>query len=528
MRVTGSRSSREVVLARPEFGPFDGLPDEAHRLYVDGMFDRAAQACLEWVTLTRAVGDVVTTRYLLYVRAVVLEEAGRKAEAIDAARELLDDLRDEDDPVWRAKALSVVGKASADLGDHAGAVAAMAEADWLVQSVPPGTYGHLSASMAVGLALRSINLLEQADETLRGIRGASEPEVEVFLSQELALLSVFWGTSLQLIGRGAEAHRHFVHALSRVRRMRTAALATGRDQMAARSLAIEAYAVMNLGEVGLAAARAEEGACGFEARPEIVETHLLQLVRSRVASEAGDHDRAARILEGVIEQASARGREVWETTARSMLAELHLARFGPHPGLDLWRDMARTAQRKMWDEREARFNSLHDQHQLRELTAERARISEAVVQDALTGLGNRRMLEAAATEGPRWAVFVDLDDFKRVNDVWSHAVGDQVLRAVADVLRAESRRADVLVRYGGDEFLVLPEGDREAAVSLAERIQGAVRDFPWSSIADGLQVTVSVGVGGGGGPGEHLRMADAALLEAKRSGRNRVSVGHPG
>src|SRR5690606_9657011 len=126
---------------------------------------------------------------------------------------------------------------------------------------------------------------------------------------------------------------------------------------------------------------------------------------------------------------------------------------------DMWREIAHGALRKGWAEREARFNSLQDQHQLRELKAEAHRISRAVAQDALTGLGNRRALDHSldVLAGPRWAVFVDLDDFKRVNDVWSHAIGDEVLRAVADVLRAQSRRADVLVRYGGDEFVVLPE-----------------------------------------------------------------------
>lgn len=524
--MTVASTSGAVVVACPEFGPFDALADEVHGDYVAGMFDEAAQTCLRWVTLTRAAGDETTTRYLLYVRAIALQEAGRKSEAIDAAHVLLASLGDAPEPVWRAKALAVIGEASAELNDHAAAVAALAEADWHVQQVLVGTYGHLSASMAVALALRSINLLEQADELLSAIRGGDRPDVDVLVMQQLAVHSAFWGASLRLIGRETEARQHFVDALSRANRMRRVARRGDLPRMVARAQVIEAYAAMHLGDLPLAAARAEEGAAGFDPRPELTESHLLQMVRARAEAAAGDHGGAVARLEELVRDTTQRGREVWAMTARAMLADVHGQTYGPHPGQDMWREIAHGALRKVWAEREARFNSLQDQHQLRELTAEAHRISRAVAQDALTGLGNRRALDHSldVLAGPRWAVFVDLDDFKRVNDVWSHAIGDEVLRAVADVLRAQSRRADVLVRYGGDEFVVLPEGDRESAVALAERIRTAVRDFPWSSIAEGLEVTVSVGVGGGTA-GDHLAAADAALLEAKRGGRDRVAVG---
>lgn len=520
------RSASTEVAVRPEFGQYDELSDVAHAWYIDGFADRAAAACLSWAALTRAAGDVASTRYLGYIRAVALHESGRHLAALDAARTLLDELGEDPAPVWRAKALAVVGEACAFLNDHAASLAALAEADRLAGSVPPGTYGHVSASMAVGLALRSINLFEQADERLSAIRGGAGPSVEVLVAQELALLSGYWAASLELIGRDAEAAHH-AHAMAvRALRMHRTAVDVGDTQMAARAGVIEAYAVMHLAGVGLASVRAEAAAVGFAERPELVETQLLHLVRGRAAAGRGDLDCARALLLRAVENADRMGRETWAATARATLAEVVRARSGPHEGMDLWAAVGRSALARVWAEREARFHALQDRHRLHELTLEADRALRAVARDALTGLGNRRMLAASTQEGAahEWAVFVDVDEFKSINDGWSHAVGDQVLRTLADVLRAESRTSDVLIRYGGDEFLVLLQGGPEAALAVAERVQRAVLVHPWDVLAPGLAVTVSIGVGGRSDDRTHLEAADEALLAAKRSGRNRVAV----
>jgi hypothetical protein len=88
----------------------------------------------------------------------------------------LADLGDDLEPVWRAKALSLVAESSTRLGEHGQAIAAMAEADWLIHAIPARSYGHLSASMAVALALRSFNLLEHSDAALSRIRGGANHE----------------------------------------------------------------------------------------------------------------------------------------------------------------------------------------------------------------------------------------------------------------------------------------------------------------------------------------------------------------
>ena len=119
-----------------------------------------------------------------------------------------------------------------------------------------------------------------------------------------------------------------------------------------------------------------------------------------------------------------------------------------------------------------------------EMAIRRVRLIESVrglsLTDPLTGLANRRHMEvvmehvwAGATRGePLALVALDLDGFKKVNDGSGHAAGDRLLRAEAEALRREARRSDVVVRYGGDEFLViLPGGDTAGAVSLVERVR---------------------------------------------------------
>lgn len=161
-----------------------------------------------------------------------------------------------------------------------------------------------------------------------------------------------------------------------------------------------------------------------------------------------------------------------------------------------------------------------------------ARLAELAMRDALTGLHNRRYLvERLATPGPvgpdgKALLFVDLDDFKRVNDDHGHDVGDAVILEVARRLLAHSRSTDVVVRLGGDEFVVLCDGVvGEDVPALAARIVEAVA-VPIVVGTHVVQVTASCGLvlaAAGESRAGLLEAADAAMYRAKRAGRNRIS-----
>ena len=151
--------------------------------------------------------------------------------------------------------------------------------------------------------------------------------------------------------------------------------------------------------------------------------------------------------------------------------------------------------------------------------------------DPLTGLLNRRGMDDAlalwqAAQCPFAALALDIDHFKRVNDVHGHAVGDQVLQRLAQLMRESARGDDVLCRVGGEEFLMLLPGvSLEAAEQVAQRLRALLER---TDIAPVGRITLSLGVARwpqhGSTAGAVLEAADAALYEAKRTGRNRVVV----
>ncbi len=162
------------------------------------------------------------------------------------------------------------------------------------------------------------------------------------------------------------------------------------------------------------------------------------------------------------------------------------------------------------------------------------RVRQMAYLDGLTGIFNRRYFEMRIAEeieragrynGRLAVIMLDIDLFKRLNDEFGHLLGDEVLRQVSTVLGQQIRKADVLCRYGGEEFVVLaPETTGEKAMGVAEKLRRVVGSWHFPGVP--RPVTISAGVADFPGDGttrdEIVKAADAALYAAKQGGRNRV------
>jgi diguanylate cyclase (GGDEF)-like protein len=191
--------------------------------------------------------------------------------------------------------------------------------------------------------------------------------------------------------------------------------------------------------------------------------------------------------------------------------------------LRLRRDLALTRHGK------AALESLN-----RQLREDARYLTNVAKRDALTGVLNRHGLRdelaRAAERGderffPVSIVFVDIDHFKRINDTHGHAVGDQVITRIADVICSAVQRDDLCARWGGEEFLLIFPGTKAAdARAIAERLRRALHQSEWPM---GMRVTGSFGVAQASA-GEDLvdgiRRADEAMYSAKTQGRDRVEL----
>lgn len=175
---------------------------------------------------------------------------------------------------------------------------------------------------------------------------------------------------------------------------------------------------------------------------------------------------------------------------------------------------------------------------VRDITERRrseAMLRQLATTDALTGIFNRRQfnisLEAEIRRAQRYPtplalILFDIDHFKRINDVFGHPVGDQVLKHLADLVRGKIREHDIFARWGGEEFVILTPGNgADGARELAEKLRKEMEKYPFPEAGT---VTSSFGVSGllaDDKAEDLLKRVDEALYQAKEMGRNRVEAG---
>ena len=177
-----------------------------------------------------------------------------------------------------------------------------------------------------------------------------------------------------------------------------------------------------------------------------------------------------------------------------------------------------------------------------ELSARSQLLEDKAHKDCLTGLYNRshfdetlhkEFIQATDQDWPLSVAFIDLDNFKQVNDNFGHPVGDEVLRSIAGVMVGLTRQSDMLARYGGEEFVaILPGTNAGGARALFERVMAAVRRIDHANHdRHPIHATLSIGVATHMDKGvrfksapELLQAADNAMYAAKKAGRNRLVV----
>jgi diguanylate cyclase (GGDEF)-like protein len=174
-----------------------------------------------------------------------------------------------------------------------------------------------------------------------------------------------------------------------------------------------------------------------------------------------------------------------------------------------------------------------------ELRRKSLELERQATHDMLTGLYNRRYaddylqreIENSKRHNRNFAIaLADIDHFKQINDRFSHAAGDEVLRRVAGILVNRCRKTDVVTRYGGEEFLLFfPDTNSEFAEQICGQIRAAIEKADWSPIADMVGdefgITISFGIAEVGNDSRRTTVlgdADSRLYQAKRGGRNRV------
>ncbi len=187
----------------------------------------------------------------------------------------------------------------------------------------------------------------------------------------------------------------------------------------------------------------------------------------------------------------------------------------------------------------ASANALYNAFMFEQVEDEKTRLEKLAITDYLTGIYNiryfyHRIIEEFSRsqryDFPISCLMLDIDYFKKINDIYGHKTGDLVLREFAQLLKKHSRKSDVVARYGGEEFIMLlPQTSVEGALLEAERIRTAIDGHVFKSLKDKRKLSISIGIASS--PNKKIKShddliacSDDALFNAKKGGRNRVEI----
>jgi diguanylate cyclase (GGDEF)-like protein len=424
-----------------------------------------------------------------------LSDYGRALEMYDVA---LRAFRETGDLKWQARVISNIGNVEVQLGNHSTALELFEQALDIRREIGDSEgAGFDLNNAAFGRIQRALQLRRGGDhdscqlEAERAL-GLLDRALAIARQYGYKRLEAF---CLQTMGEAYQAMAQPEVALG----MADEFLRLARESS---DKWIEAHGLACAGELRHQMGRHEEA--------------LAQLGQALAAFEAlGSRDEAARVLR-ILSQAH----ESLEQIAEALAC---IRRAGA------------IEQTLRSEETESRARALAARRRLDQARLETERFRRLAMEDSLTGLANRRQLderlESLVREARKAGAVVtvalaDVDHFKGINDRFSHAVGDEVLRCVGEVLRAHCRLGDMVGRYGGEEFmLVFRHLEMRPAAEICERVRRSIEGWDWKSIHPQLRVTLSMGLSSSASFDEPQAMLDAAdhwLYEAKHHGRNQI------
>jgi diguanylate cyclase (GGDEF)-like protein len=520
-----------------------GLPDEdtrdgvspladVEKLVIEGRYGRADLALRRLEALIPGLATATDTETLLlalYGRALLLRQLGAGTQNAIAACDVLERAAHEREAeLWVAAGCATRARFRVDSGDIGGATADLARAD--AEATTGDLTNDTGYRLLDGLALvySGLRLHDRADEMRSRIEHSIGERRILDQAQHWSTWSgELAARAMEPLAGGAQEPQHELMG-------RAIEIAAKLDELPEDDVP----STLRRGARGVRALSA-----AYRGRP----SEALRLLGPDAFGTVGDLPLVER---QIVSLAAMRAHALVGSLATARSLDDAAAGAAPTTLPNLVLEVCRTRER-LWLETYAGGDVIPVLHRMTELlvrlgwrgmdlvadTARQALEHQALRTesrtDALTGVGNRRALDEELRQLLRFGplplslILVDIDHFKGVNDVFTHVVGDEVLKRVAASLSLQLRTDDQLLRYGGDEFVVLlPGTGDEEADAVADRMRAAVRERPWGELAEGLEVSVTTGVAAvwslsGRRPdadAEKLfRRADERLLEGKRS-----------
>jgi diguanylate cyclase (GGDEF)-like protein len=305
---------------------------------------------------------------------------------------------------------------------------------------------------------------------------------------------------------------------------------------------LEAFCLQTLGEAYQAMARPDVAltladqflGVARESNDKWVGAYGLSCV-GELRHQLGHHEKGLEQLKEALAAFDAMGARDQSVRVLRAISHAHEALAQLPEALAAIRRAGDIEQKLRTEDAENRARAISARRRLEQERVETERYRRLAMEDSLTGLANRRQLderlevlmrEAARSGALVTVALADVDHFKGINDRFSHAVGDEVLRCVGEVLRSHCRQGDIAGRYGGEEFVLVFRGlDIRAAQEICERVRLGVEGCDWALIHPQLRVTLSMGLASSisfDTPQGLLDAADHWLYEAKHHGRNQI------